>query len=94
MFIALDKLKNQGLRQAIIGVPEKTISASFSDVSLSRFGFWTDWTVRPKWNLCSAPWATMGSALERHAAGQVALAVRATDQDVATGVLTGQPTTI
>ena len=22
---------------------------------LSRFGFWADWTVRPKWNLCSAP---------------------------------------
>ena len=94
MFIALDKLENQGLRQAVIVVPEKTIGASFSDVPLSRFGFWTDWTVRPKWNRCSAPWATMGSALERHAAGQVALAVRATDQDVATGVLTGQPTTI
>ena len=55
MFIALDKLENQGLRQAVIVVPEKTIGASFSDVPLSRFGFWTDWTVRPKWNLCSAP---------------------------------------
>ena len=47
MFIALDKLENQGLRQAVIVVPEKTIGASFSDVPLSRFGFWTDWTVRP-----------------------------------------------
>ena len=55
MFVALDKLENQGLRQAVIVVPEKTIGASFSDVPLSRFGFWTDWTVRPKWNLCSAP---------------------------------------
>ena len=55
MFIALDKLANQGLRQAVIVVPEKTIGASFADVSLSHFGFWADWTVRPKWDLCSAP---------------------------------------
>ena len=34
-------------RSAVIVVPEKTIGASFSDVPLSRFGFWTDWTVRP-----------------------------------------------
>ena len=55
MFIALDKLANQGLDQAIIVVPEKTIGASFADVPLRDFGFWADWTVRPKWNLCSAP---------------------------------------
>lgn len=55
MFIALDKLANQGVRQVVIVVPEKTIGASFADVPLSRFGFWSDWTVRPKWNLCSAP---------------------------------------
>lgn len=55
MFVALDKLANQGLDQAIIVVPEKTIGASFADVPLSDFGFWADWTVRPKWNLCSAP---------------------------------------
>ena len=66
MFIALDKLENQGLRQAIIVVPERTIGASFADVQLSRWGFWTDWTVRPKWNLCSAPGTDGGkvSALE------------------------------
>ena len=55
MFVALDKLANQGLRQAIVVVPERTIGASFNDESLSRFGFWADWTVRPKWNLCNAP---------------------------------------
>ena len=55
MFIALDKLANQGVRQAVIVVPEKTIGASFADVPLSSFGFWADWSVRPKWNLCSAP---------------------------------------
>jgi len=55
MFIALDKLANQGLRQAIIVVPEKSIGASFSDEPLSKFGFWADWIVTPKWNLCNAP---------------------------------------
>ena len=55
MFIALDKLQNQGLKQAIIVVPEKAIGASFHDEPLSQFGFWADWRVPPKWNLCNAP---------------------------------------
>ena len=55
MFIALDKLQNQGLKQAIIVVPEKSIGSSFADEPLSKFGFWADWTVQPKWNLCNAP---------------------------------------
>ncbi len=55
MFIALDKLQNQGLKQAIITVPEKSIGASFNDEPLSEFGFWADWAVQPKWNLCNAP---------------------------------------
>src|SRR6476619_2787523 len=42
MFIALDKLQNQGIRQAIIVVPEKSIGASFHDEPLSKFGFWAD----------------------------------------------------
>jgi superfamily II DNA or RNA helicase len=54
MFIALDKLQNQGLKQAIIVVPERTIGASFHDVPLTQFGFWADWRVEPKWNLCNA----------------------------------------
>ena len=29
MFIALDKLKNQGIKKAIVAVPEKSIGASF-----------------------------------------------------------------
>ena len=45
MFIALDKLHNQGLRQAIITVPEKSIGSSFADEPLSDFGFWADWHV-------------------------------------------------
>ncbi len=55
MFVALDKLQNQGLRQAIIVVPEKSIGASFNDEPLSKYGFWADWHVEPKWNLCNAP---------------------------------------
>src|SRR5215208_3627550 len=52
MFIALDKLENQKLNQAIIVVPEKSIGASFHDEPLRQFGFWADWQVEPKWNLC------------------------------------------
>ena len=55
MFVALDKLKNQGIKQAIIVVPEKSIGASFNDEPLSKYGFWSDWQVEPKWNLCNAP---------------------------------------
>src|SRR3954471_5846217 len=55
MFVALDKLKNQKLKQAIIVVPERSIGASFHDEPLSQFGFWADWRVEPKWNLCNAP---------------------------------------
>ncbi|TDE09781.1 DEAD/DEAH box helicase [Dyadobacter psychrotolerans] len=55
MFIALDKIHNQGVKQAIITVPEKSIGSSFSDESLTRFGFYYDWQVQPRWNLCNAP---------------------------------------
>lgn len=55
MFIALDKLANQGLKQAIIVVPEKSIGASFNDEPLSKYGFSENWTVAPRWNLCNAP---------------------------------------
>lgn len=55
MFIALDKLENQGLKQAIVLVPEKSIGSSFNDEPLSKFGFWADWVVQPKWNLCNSP---------------------------------------
>ena len=70
MFVALDKLANQGLRQALIVVPERSIGASFADEALSRAGFWADWRVAPRWNLCNAPGtdggkvAALGSFLE------------------------------
>lgn len=55
MFVALDKLHNQGLKQAVIVVPEKSIGGSFSDEELTKAGFWADWRVAPQWNLCNAP---------------------------------------
>jgi hypothetical protein len=55
MFIALDKLHNQGLKQAIIVVPERAIGGSFADEPLSKHGFDWDWTVKPQWNLCNTP---------------------------------------
>lgn len=55
MFVALDKLNNQGLKKAIIVVPEKSIGSSFNNEPLSDFGFYWDWKVEPKWNLCNAP---------------------------------------
>jgi len=62
MFIALDKLHNQGVKKAIITVPEKSIGASFTNEPLSDFGFWADWEVSPKWNLCNAPGEHGGKA--------------------------------
>ena len=64
MFIALDKLENQGLRQAIIVVPEKAIGASFHDEPLTKYGFWSDWHVEPKWNLCNAPGGDNGGKVK------------------------------
>lgn len=60
MFIALDKLANQGIKQAIVVVPEKSIGASFQDEKLTQYGFWADWHVEPKWNLCDAPGSDNG----------------------------------
>lgn len=54
MFIALDKLKNQGIKKAIVAVPEKPIGASFGTTRLTEYGFFADWVVNPKFNLCTA----------------------------------------
>ncbi len=53
MFVALDKLTNQGLKQAIIAVPERSIGGSFTDTDLQKYGFFADWRVVPQWNLCN-----------------------------------------
>lgn len=54
MFIALDKVEHQGLKQGIIVVPERSIGASFGNTDLAKYGFWADWRVESRWNLCDA----------------------------------------
>jgi len=55
MFIALDKLHNQGIKQAVVVVPERSIGGSFASEKLTDHGFFVDWTLKPQWNLCEAP---------------------------------------
>lgn len=52
MYIALDKLQNQGKKKVIVAVPEKSIGASFSNEPLSDSGFYADWKVDERNNLC------------------------------------------
>lgn len=52
MFIALDKLANQGIKKVIVAVPEKSIGRSFKNTNLKEFGFFEDWRVAPYFNLC------------------------------------------
>lgn len=54
MFVALDKLANQGIRKVIVAVPEKSIGRSFGDTALKKYGFFADWKVAPYYNLCDA----------------------------------------
>lgn len=64
MFVALDKLHNQGLKQAIIVVPERSIGSSFNNEPLNQFGFFADWEVKPQWNLCNAPGGDNGGKVD------------------------------
>jgi len=52
MFLGLDKLENQGVRKVIVAVPETSIGASFRSTDLTSHGFFRDWHVEPRWNLC------------------------------------------
>ena len=54
MFIALDKLVNQGIRKVVVAVPEKSIGRSFQNTDLMKYGFFADWRVAPYFNLCDA----------------------------------------
>ncbi|WP_244307452.1 DEAD/DEAH box helicase [Flavobacterium fluviatile] len=53
MFLALDKLINQGLKKAIVAVPERSIGNSFAPTELKKYGFYADWELHNKYNLCS-----------------------------------------
>lgn len=54
MFIALDKLRNQGIKQVIVAVPEKSIGGSFSSTKLTSTGFFADWEPMAQYNLCTS----------------------------------------
>ena len=53
MFIALDKLVNQGLKKVIVAVPERSIGGSFAKTNLKEHGFFADWEPNDKFNLCT-----------------------------------------
>lgn len=54
MYIALDKLANQGIKKVIVAVPEKTIGASFASTNLKSSGFFQNWHIEDKYNLCTS----------------------------------------
>jgi len=53
MFIALDKLINQGIKKVIVAVPERSIGSSFASTNLKQYGFYSDWKVSEDYNLCA-----------------------------------------
>src|SRR5699024_10934124 len=53
MFIALDKLYKQGIDKVIVSVPERAIGSSFAPTELKKHGFFTDWEINPRFNLCA-----------------------------------------
>lgn len=53
MFIALDKLINQGIKKVIVAVPERSIGNSFAPNELKKYGFYADWELNNRYNLCA-----------------------------------------
>jgi len=53
MFLALDKLQNQGIKKVIVAVPERSIGGSFSKTNLTTYGFFADWEPNDNYNLCT-----------------------------------------
>ncbi len=52
MFLALYKVHFQGLQKVVVAVPEMSIGGSFKDTDLKKYGFFADWRVKPRYNLC------------------------------------------
>ena len=53
MFLALDKLVNQGIKKVIVAVPERSIGSSFSSMDLKKDGFFANWEPNDVYNLCT-----------------------------------------
>src|SRR5580698_7133249 len=52
MFIGIDKLEKQGFSKVIVAVPERSSGSSCRTTKLTDFGFYRDWGVEDRWNLC------------------------------------------
>lgn len=52
MYLALDKVHNQGCDKVIISVPQAAIGASFRNTKLTASGFYWDWEISPQYDLC------------------------------------------
>ncbi|SUN56870.1 DNA helicase [Streptococcus equinus] len=65
MFVALDKLANQGVKKVIVAVPERSIGRSFKSTDLTTYGFYEDWIVDPYYDLTSG--GSNGSNVKRFA---------------------------
>ena len=63
MFVALDKLANQGIKKVIVAVPERSIGSSFKNTELVKYGFYEDWIIDPYYDLTSA--GTSDSKVQR-----------------------------
>jgi superfamily II DNA or RNA helicase len=53
MFLALDKMINQGIKKVIVAVPERSIGSSFSQTNLMKDGFFANWEPNDNYNLCT-----------------------------------------
>lgn len=63
MFVALDKLANQGIKKVIVAVPERSIGRSFKSTNLTTYGFYEDWVVNPYYDLTAG--GSAGSNVKR-----------------------------
>ena len=76
MFVALDKLFNQGRKKVIVAVPERSIGGSFGDTDLQANGFFANWSVKPENNLCRpGSTASMVESFRRFMANKDAILV-------------------
>ena len=53
MYLALDKIVNQGVKKVIVAVPERSIGSSFSKTDLKKDGFFANWEPNDVYNLCT-----------------------------------------
>jgi superfamily II DNA or RNA helicase len=54
MFIALDKIRHQGLKKVIVAVPERSIAGSFAKADLIKDNnFFANWEPNDYYNLCT-----------------------------------------